>query len=125
MPFLFSSRQSYVNKVFFCLKGGMTIKFQEVTLRLCTQQKRYEYIFPFVEFRHCIMEIQNISQILKFKLGISKVLLSSNRGKRLSIFSYVIDVQSTPDNSNLQGKSKNVRVIGSSSYREFEANNRK
>ena len=71
------------------------------------------------------MEIQNISQILKLKLGISKVLLSFNRGKRLSIFNYVIDVQSTPDNSNLQGKSKIVRVIGSSSYREFEANNRK
>ena len=71
------------------------------------------------------MEIQNISQILKLKFGISKVLLSFNRGKRLSIFYYVIDVQSTPDNSNLQGKSKNVRVIGSSSYREFEANNRK
>ena len=29
-------------------------------------------------------------------------------------------IQSTPDNSNLQGKSKNVRVIGSSSYREVE-----
>ena len=71
------------------------------------------------------MEIQNISQILKLKFGISKVLLSFNRGKRLSIFNYVIDVQSTLDNSNLQGKSKNVRVIGSSSYREFEANNRK
>ena len=27
-------------------------------------------------------------------------------------------VQSTPDNSNLQGKLKNFRVIGSSSYRE-------
>ena len=29
-------------------------------------------------------------------------------------------LQSTPDNSNLQGKSKIVRVIGSSSYRELE-----
>ena len=28
-------------------------------------------------------------------------------------------VQSTPDNSNLQGKLKMVRVIGSSSYREL------
>ena len=34
-------------------------------------------------------------------------------------------IQSTPDNSNLQGKSRKVRVIGSSSYREFEENNRK
>ena len=34
-------------------------------------------------------------------------------------------VQSTPDNSNLQGKSKKVRVIGSSSYRELEENSRK
>ena len=34
-------------------------------------------------------------------------------------------VQSTHDNSNLEGESKKVRVIGSSSYREFEANNRK
>ena len=33
-------------------------------------------------------------------------------------------VQSTPDNSNLQGKSKKVRVIGSLSYREFEENGR-
>ena len=29
-------------------------------------------------------------------------------------------LQSTPDNSNLQGKSKKVRVIASSSYRELE-----
>ena len=28
------------------------------------------------------------------------------------------------DNSNLQGKSKKVRVIGSSSYRELEENSR-
>ena len=34
-------------------------------------------------------------------------------------------VQSTPDNSNLQGKSKKVRVSGSLSSREYEANNRK
>ena len=33
-------------------------------------------------------------------------------------------LQSTPDNSNLQGKSKKVRVIGSSSYRGFKENNR-
>ena len=33
-------------------------------------------------------------------------------------------VQSTPDNSNLQGKSKKVRVIGSSSYRKLEENSR-
>ena len=33
-------------------------------------------------------------------------------------------IQSTPDNSNLQGKSKKVRVIGSSSYRELEKNSR-
>ena len=35
-----------------------------------------------------------------------------------------IVVQSTPDNSNLQGKSKKVRVIGSSSCRELEENSR-
>ena len=34
-------------------------------------------------------------------------------------------LQSTPDNLNLQGKTKKVRVGESSSYREFEANNRK
>ena len=28
-----------------------------------------------------------------------------------------VDLQLTPDNSNLQGKLKKVRVIGSSSYR--------
>ena len=31
-------------------------------------------------------------------------------------------MQSTPDNSNLQGKLKMVRVIGSSSYRELRTN---
>ena len=36
----------------------------------------------------------------------------------------IIIIQSTPDNSNLQGKSKKVRVIGSSSYRELEKNSR-
>ena len=35
-----------------------------------------------------------------------------------------LQIQSTPDNSNLQGKSKKVRVIGSSSYRELEENSR-
>ena len=34
-------------------------------------------------------------------------------------------VQSTPNNSNLQGKSKKVRVSWGSSYREYEENNRK
>ena len=34
-------------------------------------------------------------------------------------------LQLTPDNLNLQGKSKKVRVGEISSYREFEANNRK
>ena len=34
-------------------------------------------------------------------------------------------VQSTPDNSNLKGKLKKVRVIGSSSYRGLEENSRK
>ena len=33
-------------------------------------------------------------------------------------------MQSTPDNSNLEGKSRKVRVIGSSSNQELEANNR-
>ena len=32
------------------------------------------------------------------------------------------EIQSTPDNSNLQGKSKKVWVIGSSSYWELEEN---
>ena len=35
------------------------------------------------------------------------------------------NIQSTPDNSNLQEKSKKVRVGGCSSYRECEAINRK
>ena len=34
-------------------------------------------------------------------------------------------LQSTPDNLNIQGRSKKVRVGEISSYREFEANNRK
>ena len=34
-------------------------------------------------------------------------------------------VQSTPDNSNPQGKSKKVRVIGSSSYRKLRTNDQK
>ena len=36
-----------------------------------------------------------------------------------------LKLQSTPDNSNLQGKLKLVRVIGSSSYRELRTNDRK
>ena len=36
-----------------------------------------------------------------------------------------IDIQLTPDNSNLQGKSKKVRIIGSSSYRELRTNDHK
>ena len=32
----------------------------------------------------------------------------------------LFEIQSTPDNLNLQGKLKKVRVIGSSSYRELE-----
>ena len=34
-------------------------------------------------------------------------------------------LQSTPDNSIPQGKSKKVRVIGSSSYRKLRTNDRK
>jgi len=34
-------------------------------------------------------------------------------------------LQSTPNNSNLQGKLKKVRVIGSASYRELRSNDRK
>ena len=33
---------------------------------------------------------------------------------------YTMGIQSTPDNSNLQGKSRKVQVIGSSSYQELE-----
>ena len=36
-----------------------------------------------------------------------------------------VKVQSTPDNLNLSGKLKKVRVSGSLSYREYEANNPK
>ena len=32
----------------------------------------------------------------------------------------LFEIQSTPDNLNVQGKLKKVRVIGSSSYRELE-----
>ena len=38
----------------------------------------------------------------------------------LSDLASAFQIQLTPDNSNLQGKSKKVRVIGSSSYRELE-----
>ncbi len=42
------------------------------------------------------------------------------------IFTYwVLRVQSTPDNFNLQGKLKKVLVIGSSSYRKLTTNDRK
>ena len=39
-------------------------------------------------------------------------------------FDYNENILLTPDNSTLQGKWKKVRVIGSSSYREFEENSR-
>ena len=35
---------------------------------------------------------------------------------------YKNNLQSTPDNSNLQGKLKKVQVIGNSSYRELRTN---
>ena len=42
----------------------------------------------------------------------------------MTLFKKISSVQWTPDNSNLQGKSKKVLVIGSSSYRELEENSR-
>ena len=39
---------------------------------------------------------------------------------KYKLWDHDFTIQSTPDNSNLQGKSKKVQVIGSSSYREFE-----
>ena len=39
----------------------------------------------------------------------------------LQIINVTTTIQSIPDNSNLQGKSLKVRVIGSSNFRELEA----
>ena len=48
--------------------------------------------------------------------------------KKLLHVAPILYIQSTPDNSNLQGSAKGnqkkVRVIGSSSYREFKENSR-
>ena len=46
---------------------------------------------------------------------------SHRKGHAVSL---TLTIRSTPDNSNAQGKSKNVRVIGSSSYRELKENTR-
>ena len=54
----------------------------------------------------------------------TKNVIFHTRFQTWPLTNYVItaSIQSTPDNSNLQGKSKKVRVIGSLSYREFEEN---
>ena len=74
---------------------------------------------------------------LRLDKGIMKALSIHHQWNSGSIHDYWIlmqdcraktmhdDLQSTPDNSNLQGKSKKVRVIGSLSYRELEENSRK
>ena len=66
--------------------------------------------------------------ILKFLMSL--ILTDSRLQRETLLFlcsqqRVFFQLQSTPDNSNLQGKSKKVRVSGSSSYREYEANNRK
>ena len=43
----------------------------------------------------------------------------------LQIVNVTATIKSTSDNSNLQGKSLKVRLIGSSSFQELEANSRK
>ena len=60
--------------------------------------------------------------IQEWGLGIKCTKTLRLTAPALTIFD-VCELQSTPDNLNLQGKSKKVRVIGSSW--EFEANNRK
>ena len=54
-----------------------------------------------------------------------RILLMYLPGKKnIMIYIQTCNIHLTPDNSNLQGKSKKVRVIGSSSYRELEENSR-
>ena len=43
---------------------------------------------------------------------------------KIKVIAFTLPIQPTPDNSNLQGKSKKVRVIEGSSYRELEENSR-
>ena len=61
---------------------------------------------PPVGLRFILKAAHSIHGIMLLLLGLSALII----------------LQSTPDNSNLQGKSKKVRVIGSSSYRELEEN---
>ena len=69
----------------------------------------------------CICKIAKICIALVLQMSLYKL----KHSKKIDCNIGIKNKQSTPDKSNLQGKSKKVRVIGSSSYWEFEANNRK
>ena len=68
-------------------------------------------LLEWVQNTHGLRNI--LTKIYKYVLVLSCFFVST-----------VFQLQSTPDNSNLQGKSKKVGVIGSSSYRELEENSR-
>ena len=72
----------------------------------------------YFEMKICYTKKQNKTKGQETKKGKFSSARVEPRTSALSIAPR--QLQSTPDNSNLQGKSKIVRVIGSSSYRELE-----
>ena len=56
------------------------------------------------------------SRLYNTKGGCGKTSRHCLESVRIEYKSSVVEIQSNPDNSNLQGKEKKVRVIGSSSY---------
>ena len=82
---------------------------------------------PFLTGIHRFLKIYFCLVLAFTSIGQYYVLLHKWSGRQISlIFSIWAKnlLQSTPDNLNLQGKSKKVRVIRSLSYRELEENSR-
>ena len=110
--------------------------FYPDTTRLSRHFQKWERFLPWNferssrKFRALIHSVQALSNHIAAKFLRKRNSLRGIPAAYLNVLSliqplHLLQVQSAPDNSNLQGKSKIVRVIGISSYREFEANKRK
>ena len=91
------------------------------------QRKRYPFCIPSVKKRYPSFHVPTWEHSTPLTAGPSfqnanKSLKQARKSscnfhtRKMRLF----EIQSTPDNLNLQGKLKKVRVIGSSSYRELE-----
>ena len=110
----------------FCPKLGIAVhKWKYKLLSWVDPHAIYSLfsVFPwYIKFKLNKFVNYNKYQLTKCWLE-GKLYGSSEFLKKMWLIEYRI--QLTSDNLNLQGKLKKVWVIGSSSYRDFEANNRK